>query len=225
MKIVTRVSPQGKLLFDVVSLEDPDTVEVTTPKGNKIGNGWCYMTQTDVFSNRPSSSESKIIKKFFGRSEKGDVQLNLTCDFIHFLHYSTDDRDPNPIQFDHYPIWKCVKWQVLPNGDARVWNFVKSEMIKMHIQMPEWIGSKRELYTERNLKPLLKIEQDLTTAIILADGGLQTSKNDETKSNKAPKVEGAPSAPPPAYNEGSGEYVTNVVNVTPIPAPPLTVAK
>ena len=86
-------------------------------------------------------------------------------------------------------IWKCVKWTLFSDWGL-AWNFIKGKMIQIELTTRAYklFDDDTKVFDSsidaKNLAPLLQIEHDLTTAIILADGDLEP-------------VVTTPSAPPP----------------------------
>ena len=194
MRIRTTLE-HGKVCFHVESLHSPERIVVVTPSKR----------QSEFDNNPPNEKEETVPKKLLPACMEETIakELKLKQDFIHYLSYSNDPRDPFFVSFESYPLWQCVKWQMFQNdrvfgNDALIWNFVTGEFIRMTPKTPlrKTFGldnkdlessPEQQLIERHNMQPLLRMEQQLTTKILLAEA--------------ADASFSAPSAPPP-YDTG-----------------------
>ena len=201
----------GKLHYTIESLDDTNTIEVITPKGGKFhGTSGAF---GDLDNQPPTSMEvdreqASCFACTLPRTKTIKRDINLKCDFVRFLIYSTDSRDEHVRDFTEFPLWKCVKWQMFTNdpdfgNNALIWNFVTGQMIPI---TPIRCFLRNKPPDRHNFKPLLDIEHDLTTAIMMVDGDPSLDGKLET----SPCVPSAPAdVPPPPYETPPQEQPKN----------------
>lgn len=150
--------------YKLVSLQNPDTIVVVTPKGQEL-----------QYDNRPPETKTEIVRRFLREPIKVEKRLELRFNLFEYMDYSSDARvDFAYPDLKKYPLWRSVKWQQfikddVYGDDVLLWNFVRRELIRMNPRETTTGFYTRSERKKIHLKPMVTVEHDLSTAIIFAD--------------------------------------------------------